>query len=161
MKIRHVELAHDLRVPLFGRAEQIVRRLLANEGPWLFPSIGRDGVLKGQTQAYMQTKVHHLQPYSKTKPEHKRARLTVTHWSPHDLRRTGRTILASMGCPHEVGEAILGHVLPGVAGVYNLYRYDAERRQWLGALDAKLEEFRDAEMAPAPSRRLPGGRAPA
>lgn len=141
MKIRHVEVAHDLRVPLFGRAEQIVQRLLANEGQWLFPSIGRDGVLKGQTQAYMQTKVHYLQPYSKTKPEHKRARLTVTHWSPHDLRRTGRTILASMGCPHEVGEAILGHVLPGVAGDYNLYRYDAERGQWLAALDAKLEEF--------------------
>lgn len=46
-----------------------------------------------------------------------------------------------MGCPHEVGEAILGHVLPGVAGDYNLYRYDAERSQWLAALGVKLEEF--------------------
>lgn len=141
MKIRHVEVAHDLRVPLFGRAQEIVRRLLLNEGNWLFPSIGRDGVVKAQTQPYMQSKVHYLQPYSKTKPEHNRRRLTVTHWSPHDLRRTGRTILASMGCPHEVGEAILGHVLPGVAGDYNLYRYDAERCHWLAALSAKLEEF--------------------
>jgi integrase len=70
-----------------------------------------------------------------------RERLTVTHWSPHDLRRTGRTMLAAMGCPHEIGEAILGHVVPGVAGDYNLYRYDKERVQWLAALDARLESI--------------------
>ena len=87
----------------------------------------------------MQSKVHYFQPYSNSRDDHQRERLTVTHWSPHDLRRTGRTLLASMGCPHEVGEAILGHVLPGVAGDYNLYHYDAERIEWLSALNVKLE----------------------
>lgn len=139
MKGRNVEAAFDLRVPLIGRAEVIVRRLLKNEAEFMFPSVGRDGVTRTQTQAYMQSKVHYMQPYSKTKPEHKRARLTVSHWSPHDLRRTGRTMLASLQCPHEVGEAILGHVLPGVAGDYNLYRHDPERRAWLTTLDKHLE----------------------
>jgi len=32
----------------------------------------------------------------------------VPKWAPHDLRRTGRTMLAALGCPTEVGEAILG-----------------------------------------------------
>lgn len=137
-KGRHVESAHDLRVPLIGRAEQIVRRLMLNGG-WLFPSVSRLGVHQSQTQAYMQSKVHYRQPYSNSRPDHVRERLRVTHWSPHDLRRTGRTLLAELGCPHEVGEAILGHVLPGVAGDYNLYKYDKERRHWLGALDAKLQ----------------------
>jgi integrase len=144
MKGLHVERAYDLRVPLEGRALKIVNRLLADtpaDVPWLFPSRSRKGVLQGQTQAYMQSKVHYMQPYSKSRPDHKRNRLTVTHWSPHDLRRTGRTMLAAMGCPHEVGEVILGHVLPGVAGDYNLYQYDKERRLWLKRLSQKLEEI--------------------
>jgi integrase len=143
MKGRHVEAAYDLRVPLVGRSLAIVERLLA-EGkgdPWLFPSWSRAGVLQGQSQTYMQSKVHYMQPYSKSKPEHVRKRLKVSHWSPHDLRRTGRTMLASMGCPQEVGEAILGHVLAGVAGDYNLYQYDAERRQWLTRLSERLEHL--------------------
>lgn len=142
MKGRHVQAAFDLRVPLEGRAKTIVLELLAStpaEVQWLFPSRSRDGQIKGQTQAYMQSKVHYMQPYSNARQDHVRERLKVTHWSPHDLRRTGRTILAQMGCPHEVGEAILGHVLPGVAGDYNLYRYDAERRHWLRLLSERLE----------------------
>lgn len=140
-KTRHSADSYDLRVPLVGRAEKVVARLLKNDGDLLFPSKGRDGVIKSQTQAYMGSKVHYLQPYSKSKPEHKRKRLQVTHWSPHDLRRTGRTLLASIGCPHEIGEAVLGHVLPGVAGDYNRYRYDKERLAWLINLDALYESF--------------------
>lgn len=137
-KNRHAGGAVDLRVPLFGRAEDVVQRLLMQPGSILFPSRSRDGVIGCQSQAYMQSKVHYHQPYSKSRPDHVRSRLTVTHWSPHDLRRTGRTMLAALGCPHEAGEAILGHVLPGVAGDYNLYRYDAERAHWLAALDRRL-----------------------
>ena len=52
-------------------------------------------------------------------------------WTPHDLRRTVRTGLARLGCPFEVGETILGHRLPGVAGRYNVYEYADEMRRWL------------------------------
>ena len=144
MKGRNVDDAFDLRVPLLGRAREIVETLLAEvppEVPWLFWSRSRAGELKGQTQAYMQSKVHYMQPYSKSRPDHVRRRMQVTHWSPHDLRRTGRTMLASMGCPHEVGEAILGHVVPGVAGDYQLYQYDAERRIWLERWSSRLAEL--------------------
>ena len=120
----------DLRVPLVGRALEIVQRLRLQNG-WLFPSVSRAGVVGPQKQTYMQTKVNYLQPYAKQKPEHVRDRLAVTHWSPHDLRRTGRTMLAQLGCPREVAESILGHVMPGVEGVYNLHQYDTERRHWL------------------------------
>ena len=47
------------------------------------------------------------QPYSKTRPEYERPRLPVAHWSVHDLRRTGRTQLAMLGCSEEVAEAEL------------------------------------------------------
>lgn len=137
-KGRNRKDATDLRVPLIGRALEIVQRL--GDG-WLFPSVSRKGVIGPQTQAYMGTKVHYLQPYSKVKPYHVRERLVVTHWSPHDLRRTGRTMLSQMDCPTDVAEAILGHVQPGVQGVYNLSKYDKQRRHWLALLSDRLESL--------------------
>lgn len=140
-KGRHNERATDLRVPLEGRALEVVQRLCDGRADWLFPSVSRAGVHGHQEQAYMQSKVHYMQPYSKARKDHVRERLSVTHWSPHDLRRTGRTMLASMGCPNEVGETILGHVQPGVVGVYNLHAYNPERRLWLGKLADRLESL--------------------
>lgn len=144
----HHESATDLRVPLVGRALKVVERRLAalkpQDGGWLFASKSRAGVRTYVKQPYMQSKVHYRQPYSNCRPDHIRERLRVIYWSPHDLRRTGRTMLASMGCPEEVAEAILGHVKPGVVGVYNLYKYDAERREWLTKLDAELARITEA-----------------
>ncbi|KGW90142.1 phage integrase family protein [Burkholderia pseudomallei MSHR456] len=134
---RH-ENATDLRVPLIGRAEAVVRRRLERYGTgWLFPA-ERGGPMK---QKVFGQAVHYHMSYSETRPRHVRPRLPVTHWAPHDLRRTARTMLAALGCPFEAGEAILGHMLEGVGGVYNRHNYDNERRYWLARLDAKLEEL--------------------
>lgn len=57
--------------------------------------------------------------------------VTLRPWRLHDLRRTGTTNLQALGVPVEVTEAVLNHIsgtTAGVAGVYNLYRYDAEKR---------------------------------
>lgn len=136
--------ATDLRVPLIGRALEIVQRI---DTDLLFPSVSRTGVVGQQTQSYMQSKVHYMQPYSNSRPDHVRDRLTVTHWSPHDLRRTGRTMLAQLGCPTDVAESILGHVQPGIQGTYNLHKYDAERRHWLTLWSDKLDSMVQAGKA--------------
>lgn len=139
--------ATDLRVPLFGQAEQIIRRRLAlTKDGYLFAS--RDG--GPVAQKTIQTAVFYHQPYSKTRPQVKRSRLTVTHWAPHDLRRTVRTMLAAMGCPAEIAESILGHMLPGVQGVYNRHTYDKERREWLGKLSSKLDALAATRNSPTP-----------
>lgn len=131
-------LATDLRVPLIGRALTVVqRRMQATPKGYLFPSTGRYGYVEQKT---IGVSVHYRLPHSKTRPELERARLPVTNWSAHDLRRTSRTLLAAMGCPDSVAEAILGHVQPGIQGTYNRHGYDKERRTWLGALSQKLEE---------------------
>jgi hypothetical protein len=135
---RH-EHATDLRVPLVGRAEVVVRRrLAAHPKGYLFPSIGKTGHVEQKT---IGVAVHYRMPYANTHPELERTRLTVTKWAPHDLRRTGRTMLAALGCPAEVAEAILGHMPPGIQGVYNRHQYDKERRVWLKKLDARLEQL--------------------
>jgi len=137
---RH-ENATDLRVPIIGRAEAVVRRRMeVAKSSFLFPAGSRKKD-KPISQKIVQNAVHYHQPYSSTRPDLERPRLPVTRWSPHDLRRTVRTLLASMGCPDGVAEAVLGHMQPGVKGVYNRHSYDNERREWLTRLDRKLEEL--------------------
>ncbi|REG58985.1 uncharacterized protein DUF4102 [Paraburkholderia sp. BL6669N2] len=136
---RH-EDATDLRVPLIGRAETVVRRRLSVYGKGhLFPPT--NGSAAHIEQKVVQTAVHYRQPYSKTNPDMVRPRLPVTVWAPHDLRRTIRTMLASMGCPDEVGEAVIGHMQEGIKGVYNRHAYDAERRVWLTRVSERLEQL--------------------
>jgi integrase len=57
----------------------------------------------------------------------------IPHWTLHDLRRTGATMMNEFGLaePHII-EAVLNHISGaskgGVAGVYNRARYDAQKR---------------------------------
>lgn len=62
----------------------------------------------------------------------------VTGWRLHDLRRTSRSLLARLGVRHEVAEAVLGHALPGVVGIYNRHAYDAEKGHALRQLAALI-----------------------
>ena len=131
--------AVDLRVPLIGRALDVVQRRMAAAGPagWLFE--GSEG--EHYRQKDFSTYVYSLQPYS-SKVKQRQSEglvLPVTGWSPHNLRRTGRTLLASLRCPDEIGEAILGHMPAEMVATYNAYTYDAERRDWLGRLADHLE----------------------
>lgn len=149
-KTKNLKRAHatDLRVPLIGRARTIVlrrleqARLILQEEPdspgYLFPSLGQYGYVEQKT---IGSTVYTHMPYSKTRYGKNPVHLTVTRWAPHDLRRSVRTLLAIMGCPHDVAESVLGHMIQGVAGVYNRHSYDAERLEWLTRLDAKLEEL--------------------
>jgi integrase len=138
---RH-ERATDLRLPLFGRALAVVlrRKELYGEG-WLFPARLSGGRVEPVQQKTIQSTVYYHQPYSLTRPDYQRLRLPVTHWAPHDLRRTARTRLSALGCPRDVAETIIGHLLPGVEGVYNQYTFDAEKVQWLKRLSEHLEEI--------------------
>lgn len=137
------EQASDLRVPLVGRAAEVVKRRLADPdsqgGSYLFPSERKGAALPHRTQHTLGTAVNLRQPYCVARPEYERSRLPVTHWAPHDLRRTVRTMLAALGCESAVAEAVLGHMQPGVQGIYDRHRYDKERRQWLTRLAEHLE----------------------
>ncbi|WP_027715355.1 site-specific integrase [Desulfuromonas sp. TF] len=65
--------------------------------------------------------------------------LGVAHFTPHDLRRTAATFMAEAGEMDEVIDAVLNHVKEGVKKVYNLYRYDKEKRVALEAWERKLK----------------------
>lgn len=143
------ENATDLRVPLIGRAKAVVLRRCDQADSFIF-SADVDHA-RPMEQKVIQGGVYHHQPYSKTRSVRPRPRLTVTHWAPHDLRRSVRTLLAAMGCPNDVAESVLGHMLPGVVGVYNRHSYDAERLDWLTRLDARLEQLAQQHQVGAAS----------
>lgn len=137
-KNAHVSEAVDLRVPLFGAALDVVLRRIetVGESGWLFE--------KAPGEPYEQkdfgTYINSL--FSGSSKDKRRSGqgliLPMTNWSPHNLRRTSRTMLASLGCIDEIGEAIVGHLPKGITGVYNSHTYDAERREWLGKLSDRL-----------------------
>lgn len=52
----------------------------------------------------------------------------VTGWVLHDLRRTARSLMSRAGVRSEHAERCLGHVIGGVEGTYNRYRYLDEMR---------------------------------
>lgn len=138
-KNANVEGAVDLRVPLIGAALRVVQRRLAKVGAsgWLFEDMRGEQYQQKDFSTY----IYSLQPYSVkvTGRASQGLVLPVSGWSPHNLRRTGRTLLAGLGCLDEIGEAILGHVPPGQVATYNAHTYDQERRYWLGKLSDFLE----------------------
>ena len=149
LKMRRNPLTVDLRVPLEGRALAIVkRRLQVTPKGHLFPSRADRGHID---QKALGVAVYVHMPHVTFREEWVRPRLPVSGWAPHDLRRTARTLLASLGCPTEVAEAILGHAQPGIVGTYNRFGYEAERRVWLKRLSAKLEVLGQPAPSPAPA----------
>jgi integrase len=55
-------------------------------------------------------------------------------WVFHDLRRTARSLMSRAGVPRDVSERVMGHVLPGVEGVYDRHEYRAEKAAALNKL---------------------------
>jgi integrase len=62
----------------------------------------------------------------------------VDHFVVHDLRRTARTHLSRLKVPEIVGELVLGHALRGVAGTYNVYDFESEKREALALWSEEL-----------------------
>ncbi len=125
----------DHRVPLTGTPLEIVSQR-SGSGYW-FPS---------RVNSYIDQKVLGVEVYahsgrSKAKIYRCKAICPVVDWAPNDLRKTARTQLAAMRCPFEIGESVLHHRLPGVGGLYNQYRYDLEKREWLTKLAVLFDQL--------------------
>jgi integrase len=72
----------------------------------------------------------------------------VTGWTLHDLRRTAATGMARYKIAPHVVEKVLNHtdgVLGGVAGIYNRFGYDDEKRHALEVWAAHIERLESGE----------------
>ena len=69
----------------------------------------------------------------------------LANWRFHDLRRTARTNMSSLGVSPFIAELILGHQQKGVHKVYDVHRYQAEKRE---ALERWANRLRDIVTPP-------------
>jgi integrase len=65
----------------------------------------------------------------------------MKHWTFHDLRRTARSLLSRAGIANDIAERVLGHVIPGVRGVYDRHEYRDEKKDALERLGAMVERI--------------------
>lgn len=132
--------------PLVGRARAIVEARMTEKGGFIFARRQREG----EDPRPIEQKVLGVEVYahagrSKAAAYEGKRLCPVKDWTPHDLRRTARTLLGELGCPFEVGEALLAHALPGVSGIYNRAAYEPQRTEWLTKLGERLDALKAAE----------------
>jgi integrase len=146
------------RVPLVGRAREIVVARVPDSGGYLFASRGGDRPILEKVigiETYSRSGRSDSKVYKGRKicPVVYPRKWPSVAWTPHDLRRTARTFLGEMNCPFEVGEAILAHALPGVASTYNQAQYDQQKVEWLTKLGDHLDKLAAAHNVVALGRK--------
>lgn len=61
----------------------------------------------------------------------------IEYFTVHDLRRTRRSLLASLSVPPHLAERCLHHEFKGVEGIYDRYDYFDERKEALQRIAEK------------------------
>jgi len=83
----------------------------------------------------------------------------VTGWRIHDLRRTVSTQLGALRIDQMVNDAVLGHAIPGVRGIYNRYDFLPEKYvslcTWARALESIIRPAAD-NVVIMPCRKTDG-----
>jgi len=117
------------RVPITPLASTLLKEIssLSGDSEWLFPS-----PRKGQHIA--ETSIDHA---VRENADH----FGIDHFTPHDLRRTASTQMASMGINDNTIDKILNHTDKKLKATYNLYSYDKEKKIALRKWDKKLQSI--------------------
>jgi len=131
------------RIPLNALAMKELRSLSVAPKGFVFTTTGKTGIsgFSKMKKALDEKMLEILRDRTEKRGEEPET-VELPGWRLHDLRRTGTTNLQALGVPVEVTEAILNHIsgtTAGVAGVYNLYRYDPEKRDALDKWSKQLE----------------------
>jgi integrase len=66
---------------------------------------------------------------------------SVTDWTPHDLRRTARSLMSRAGVASDHAERCLGHVIAGVRGTYDRHEYYEEKKRAYEVLAAQIDRI--------------------
>jgi integrase len=118
------------RVPLSPLAVDLLKQIkaLSGDSDYLFPSPRNKG------QPVVAVSLSHA-------VKNNLAAWKVAPFTPHDLRRSAASELAQLGISRLVIEKILNHKDKGIAGVYDRYGYDREKRHALDAWGRRLDDI--------------------
>jgi integrase len=147
---------HTVHLSEFAANQFRTLKALAGNSKWCFPKdddtshIGVKSPTKqiGDRQATLKAKT----PLNKRSSAPSSLVVGSEGWTPHDLRRTGMTLMQSLGVPEHVIERIANHIEQNkIKRTYQRYDYDAEKRDaWnrLGQLLVGLLDSYECEKAP-------------
>ena len=76
----------------------------------------------------------------------------VAAFTPHDLRRTGRTGLAKLGVKVDIAERVLNHARERIEATYDVHEYVDEKRDALERWAKYLKGLRDGQPS---AQRMP------
>src|SRR5574338_146341 len=115
----------------------------AKLSPWVYPNRSGDGpVCPKTTSKQIGDRQREGKPPMKrrTKTEHAKAlSLAGGKWTPHDLRRTGATMMVALGVLPEVAERCLNHTEENkVKRIYQRHSYENEMREGWRLLGDRL-----------------------
>ncbi len=116
-------LLKDLRM-LSGGNDYLFPKRKASKHPYISPDTINDAVACLFGVSYGNRKTGH----------NYMADVGVQHFTPHDLRRTFRTLLSKLGVRRDVAEKCMNHSLKGVEKTYDCYGFFPERIDALNRL---------------------------
>jgi integrase len=124
-------------IPLSAMACELLASLPRFAGPYVFSFDGGRRAIRG---------------FGKFKDDitHRTAAIAppgISDWRFHDLRRTTRTALSALGVPPFIAELVIGHQQKGVHRVYDIHRYEDEKRDALQRWERKLRSIIDPPPA--------------
>ncbi len=94
------------------------------------PHMGKDTLNRAIAKLFGQEPGKKIQPINKME--------NLEYFTVHDLRRTCRSLLASLSVPPHIAERCLNHKIEGVQGVYDRHDYYDERKEALNNLSTHL-----------------------
>ena len=135
-------------LPIWAKNKRGHRVYLTPLAQELFQAQGKEGLLfpsprrpkDGEEAKAVEVNAlaHALRRAMTPDPETKEIKLPVEHFTPHDLRRTAASHMASLGFGVVV-DKVLNHTDRRVTAIYDRYDYDKEKRQALEAWTRKLQ----------------------
>ncbi len=101
--------------PIIKEIIPLIEQAMAlNDSEFMFVNDG--------TEEMMSDKAPGKLPYNIMQFARRHYDINMPHWSMHDLRRTARTNFSAF-TSRDVAELMVGHVMPGEQGTYDLYDY--------------------------------------
>lgn len=132
---------HTVYLSSFSMDRFVKLKEITGSGEWCFPASRKDGYLCSKTVTKQITDRQRSDKGHKNRSKQVEAlKLSRGVWKPHDLRRTGATLMNALGVLPEVAERCLNHMEENkIKRIYQRYGYEAEMRQAWEKLGERLE----------------------
>lgn len=136
--------AHTIHLSDFALQQFEQVREINGTSPWVYPDRSNSGPVcdKTVTKQICDRQRPGLQPMKGRARQDKAEALALPggKWTPHDLRRTGATLMVSLGVIPEVAERCLNHTEENrVKRTYQRHSYETEKREAWRLLGERLE----------------------